>query len=107
MFSVCSLSYAGTNYMSVKTGYLCLSVFVMLLTAVSVKGQTGSPEFSDTSQPITKEELIRERAVMKVRLDRAKNAKKVARSDAKVTRLKKQSVRNSSFESKRPTGKRK
>jgi hypothetical protein len=63
----------------------------MLFATNNGFGQTGSPEFKDTSQTITKEELFQERAENKVRTNKEKDAKRQTRAYA-ILRKKNQNV---------------
>lgn len=95
MFYSCSCSYARTFIMKLKKIYLTITVGVLSLIAYNVSSQIGPPEYKDTSQTITKEELFKERE----KLEAEKKAKKQNKADAKLTQKRQRNAIEASRES--------
>lgn len=70
--------------MKAKTVFLVVSLGIMLLATGKGYGQTGSPEYKDTSQVITKKELFKERADRKARRNKEKVAKLRKQKDTTI-----------------------
>lgn len=78
-------SYAGTLKMKTQIVYLTIVLDVLSLTTLQIYGQSRLPEYKDTSQTITRDELILEQT----RLSKERQAKR------QVSKIKRQESRDS------------
>lgn len=78
-------SYGGTLKMKTQIVYLTIVLDVLSLTTLQIYSQSRLPEYKDTSQTITRDELILEQT----RLSKERQAKR------QVSKIKRQESRDS------------